>query len=396
MNNNINNNINNIIVFDTETTGFSPEKNEIVQLSYILYDTVSQTVLHATKKDEDIVRITGDIPEYTRNVHGISKEMTSDKRPIKDHIDEFITHCNKASKFVGHNISFDIKMIAGQIKKIITELDDKVKKLTLQDEHSTEEISKYNAFLNKFDMVEGKPKTKTTKVLRDNAYCTMNGSKDICAQLKGVNKVKNEKLIEVHKLLFKQDVGGQLHNALIDISVTLRIYLQLTMTIDICESMSKLDMNGQTLTNNNEICNFINPIPITEEIKNIDYSGELITGIETTTSGGLVEKTINIQTIAKQMATDLVSSKLSTYVTICTKPFDTDVSEQCQNTFILADFSRSFVSEIISSALTKTNKVHPNGGRRKSRKKRSAKKRKAKKRKTIKRKTIKRKTIKRK
>jgi len=27
-----------IIVFDTETTGFSPVRNEIVQLSYILYN----------------------------------------------------------------------------------------------------------------------------------------------------------------------------------------------------------------------------------------------------------------------------------------------------------------------------------------------------------------------
>ena len=29
-----------IIVFDTETTGFSPIKNEIVQLSYIIYNTL--------------------------------------------------------------------------------------------------------------------------------------------------------------------------------------------------------------------------------------------------------------------------------------------------------------------------------------------------------------------
>ena len=34
----MNYNKNLIIVFDTETTGFSPVKSEIVQLSYILYD----------------------------------------------------------------------------------------------------------------------------------------------------------------------------------------------------------------------------------------------------------------------------------------------------------------------------------------------------------------------
>ena len=79
-----------IIVFDTETTGFSPEKNEIVQLSYILYDVDKQSVLYATKLNDDIVNINGKIPKETSDVHGITKDMTLDKRPIKDHIDEFI------------------------------------------------------------------------------------------------------------------------------------------------------------------------------------------------------------------------------------------------------------------------------------------------------------------
>ena len=108
---------NTFIVFDTETTGFSPEKNEIVQLSYILYNTDTQSVLYATSPGADIVKINGKIPKGTSDVHGITKEMTLDKRPIKDHIDEFITYCNQASKFVGHNVKFDIKMITGQIKK---------------------------------------------------------------------------------------------------------------------------------------------------------------------------------------------------------------------------------------------------------------------------------------
>ena len=47
-----------IIVFDTETTGFS-NLSEIVQLSYILYDTNNQTVVYATKAGDDIVNIVG-------------------------------------------------------------------------------------------------------------------------------------------------------------------------------------------------------------------------------------------------------------------------------------------------------------------------------------------------
>jgi len=369
--------MNNIIVFDTETTGFSPEKNEIVQLSYILYNVYTQNVLYATRPGDDIVKINDTIPKETSVIHGITKEITLDKRPIKDHIDEFISYFNQASKFVGHNIKFDIKMITGQIKKIINE--------------HPEEKENYDEFLQKFAMVDKVSKSKTMQVLQDAAYCTMTESKSICAQLRGVKRLKNEKLIEVHKLLFNQNVGGQLHNALVDISVTLRVYLKLTMNIDICQTVSKIATNVTTLTNNNEICNIINPIPIFKEIENIDYSGELITGIKTTPRG-LVEETINVETIANKIATDLVSSALSasilsTSITICSKELDTEV-EECQrekpiNQFssnFVSNFSSNFVSNLMSS-FTKKNKVMPIGGRRKRRS--------VKKRKTIKKNSLK-------
>ena len=376
--------MNNIIVFDTETTGFSPERNEIVQLSYILYNVETQSVLYATRPGDDIVKINDDIPEETSIIHGITKEMTLDKRPIEDHIDEFISYFNQASKFVGHNIRFDIKMITGQIIKIIKEHPEKKEN--------------YDEFLQKFAMVDkvvdkvsksktkSKTKPKTTQVLPDAAFCTMNESKGICAQLKGKEKLKNEKLIEVHKLLFNQGVGGQLHNALVDISVTLRVYLKLTMNIDICQTMSEIDNNFTTLTNNNEICNIIKPIPIpiSKEIENINYSGELITGIKTTPRG-LVEETINVetQTIENKMATDLVSSALSTSITICSKKLNTEVDtevdtevEQCQRGKPIKQFSSNFVSDLMTSfttPFTKKNTVMPIGGRRK---RRSVKKRK--------------------
>ncbi len=341
------------IVFDTETTGFSPEKNEIVQLSYILYNLDTQTVLYATSPGNDIVKINGKIPKTTSDVHGITKQMTLDKRPIKDHIDKFITYCNQASKFVGHNVKFDIKMITGQIKKIIAK-------------HPEEEV-KYNNFLSKFGMVDKINKKKTTQVLPETAYCTMTESQGVCAQLKGVEKLKNEKLMEVHKLLFNQDVGGQLHNALVDISVTLRVYLKLIANIDICQPMNKLATNPTTLTNNNEICNLINPIPIREGevVENVDYSGELITGINDT-SDGVVEETVNVQTIANKMATDLVNTSLS----ICTKKIETGIEECLKKKPLISKFSQGFVSGLMAP-LTRKNKIVPIiGGRKKKTKRR--------------------------
>ena len=365
-------NSNIIIVFDTETTGFSPVKNEIVQLSYILYDIQNQTVIYATSQGDDIVNIKGKIPPATTAVHGISKEMTLDKRPIKEHIDQFIQYCSQAGKFVGHNIKFDIKMITGQIKKIITEFP--------------EDKERYDNFLKGFDMVG--------KKLPEAAYCTMSESQGICAQLKGTKKLKNEKLMEVHKLLFNQDVGGQLHNALVDISVTLRVFLKLTMNLDICESMTQITPNVINVSNNLEICSLINPIRISGPIENIDYSGELITGL-TRVPSGLEEETINVETVVKRMATKVASevqaqamsnvlgkvqpSTTCTSISIC-KSLIVDGNET--HVSCVPDLSNEFCSiegdirikpQKKPGFFSKKSKVVPLGGRKKKTKRRKNK-----------------------
>lgn len=131
----------------------------------------------------------------------------------------------------------------------------------------------YRVFLEKFDKVETTMKNgKVKKDLPEKAYCTMKESLTIC-QLK-----KNEKLMELHKRLFDQDVGGQLHNDLVDISVTLRVYLKLTMGIDICEAHIDNSLSINTVSNDNEICSLINPQEIQdeEEIDIVKYDGNLI------------------------------------------------------------------------------------------------------------------------
>ena len=388
-----------IIVFDTETTGFSPEKNEIVQLSYILYDVKKQSVLYATRLNDDIVRINGKIPKNTSDVHGITKDMTLDKRPIKDHIDEFMRYCDQANRFVGHNIKFDIKMITGQINKIIQEYPG--------------EAERYSNFLRKFAMVDGD--------LPDLAYCTMEESKGICAQLKGTKKRKAEKLMEVHRLLFNQDVKGQLHNALVDISVTLRVYLKLTANLDICKTINRTAAPS-SVSNNNEICNLINPMDsVDEPVKNVDYSGELITAIKVIPDG-IEEEKIMVQSVAQQFVADVEKQAIAnvmalqapvpmcTNISICRTIIKSGVKkgQECgrpatiDNQFcglhkprgnkvkpapapieapveaiddkpIVSKFSSSFVSKVMSP-FTRKNKVAPAGGRRKkSRKGRSRK-----------------------
>ena len=378
-----------IIVFDTETTGFNPVKNEIVQLSYILYDISKQEVVYATKPEEDIVNIKGNIPKQTSDIHGITKDMTINKRPIKEHIDEFIGYCNQAGKFVGHNIKFDIKMITGQIQKIIQEFPDTV------------EI--YKTFLERFQMIGNS--------LPEGAYCTMMESQGICAQIRGTNKLKWEKLMEVHKLLFNQDVGGQLHNALVDISVTLRVYLKLTMDIDICLSMTEFNRDITAVTNNYSICSLINPIQISIQKENINYSGELITGLNII-PGGIEEEKITVQTIAENFVSEVQKQAMSnvmakvtpmcTNISICKviiksgkrsgqecgrpakinnefcgiyhRPRGTKVKPVNENLIVESSIREKPTTSFVSNLFTKKNKVVPEGGRKRRKTSRLTKK----------------------
>ena len=270
-----------VIVFDTETTGLNPEKSEIVQLSYILYDIEKKEVVYATTPRDDIVKISGKIPPKTTEKHGIVKEMTLDKRPIKDHIDEFIYHFNQAATFIGHNVGFDIRMIVGQINKIIAK--------------EPEAAAKYREFLGRFNNLD--------------SYCTMKESKGLCAKILNQNKIKNKSLKDVHELIFNQEVRGQLHNSLVDVAVTLRIYLKLTRNIDICERFHEYTGQIDNITNDYIICNLINPYTLkSDEVTEIvNYSGEVITGYTVLPDNTLEENEISIKTTIHNMAEKFVS-----------------------------------------------------------------------------------------
>jgi DNA polymerase III epsilon subunit-like protein len=219
---------NNVIIFDTETTGFYNKDTHpnprILQLSYILYNLNTQEVLYITEEDKDIVSVPEDteITESAFSIHKIDIKKTEYKKPIKYHIDEFIKYCNRASIFVGHNIKFDIDMILREINNIKTDT-------TL----STEEIEMYDNFIQK---------------LTTYAFCTLKESRSQEQEAQQEAKHKNKKiklshkLADVHRRLFNQEVGGELHNALVDISVTLRVYVFFTSSIDsridICDNRS--------------------------------------------------------------------------------------------------------------------------------------------------------------
>lgn len=98
-----------VVVFDLETTGLSPEKDAVVEIGAvrIVNGRVDEslryeTLVKPTNAAGDVVRI----PWYTERIHGISDEMVRDAPTIAEVMPEFIEFVS-GSAVVAHNIGFD-------------------------------------------------------------------------------------------------------------------------------------------------------------------------------------------------------------------------------------------------------------------------------------------------
>lgn len=212
-----------ILVFDTETTGLPKTKNinkdtvhlwpYIVQFSYIIFDTELNTLI--TMKDY-IIRIPDfiTISEEVSKIHGITNNISSSKGiNINDVLNNFFMDFSSVDYIVGHNISFDLNMIAAELNRIII------------NSNNEEEILVFQRYLITIN-------TST------NIYCTMKESIDLCAiktkDKFGVTYNKFPKLIELYQKLFNL-TPNNLHNSLNDVIVCLRCFIKLRYNNDIIE-----------------------------------------------------------------------------------------------------------------------------------------------------------------
>lgn len=207
-----------ILVVDTETTGLPTERNPsifasdkwpyIIQLSYILYDTTEQTVLSLT---DNIVKIADsvELTEGSVNLHLITREKSKQEGVnIVELLKKFNTVLSRADIVVGHNISFDKRMLMVECIR-----------------HNIR--SAFNVGNVK------KPE-----------YCTMKNSIELCKiertnSASGETYYKYPTLSELYNKLFGKFPHG-VHNSLTDILVCLRCYIWLTEKCDVCESVEEL------------------------------------------------------------------------------------------------------------------------------------------------------------
>jgi DNA polymerase-3 subunit epsilon len=209
-----------VLVFDTETTGL-PEKNAlilehnrwpfIVQLSYILYDTESKTLL---KTVNVIIKIPEHIaiPAECTALHSLTQEICQSKgEPLRPILECFLAIAQEADLLVGHNISFDKNMIMVECSR---------QGLIYDIMHTS----------------------------RD--YCTMKETKELVGKICIFNNTgrtffKYPKLAELYSYLFTEAPKG-MHDSMADILLCLRSYVKLQHNYDIAYDAG-VDAKLQTL-----------------------------------------------------------------------------------------------------------------------------------------------------
>jgi DNA polymerase-3 subunit epsilon len=181
------------LFFDTETTGTPKNYNapvtdsqnwpRMVQLAWIIQDTTQEIIEERCY----IIKPDGfDIPKQAVDIHGITTELAMEKGiPLIQVLKEFEEAINSCDILVGHNISFDEKIIGAEFIRVGGK-----------------------------DFLEGKIR-----------FCTMKSSTNYC-KIKGRYGYKWPKLQELHTFLFKESFDGA-HDALADIRATSKCFFEL-------------------------------------------------------------------------------------------------------------------------------------------------------------------------
>ena len=192
------------LVFDTETTGLPQGRNpsiyktelwpHVIQLSYIVYCSDENKILSLV---DDYIKINDDvvIEEKSQEIHNITREkLNTIGISIVDALNKFNSWAEKCELLIGHNVSFDKRMI----------------------------------------IVEGIRNNIRMKV--HTTYCTMKETTTLCKIERefrdGKKYFKYPSLSELNNHLFNK-IPKNTHNALTDILICMRCFCKIRFDTDI-------------------------------------------------------------------------------------------------------------------------------------------------------------------
>ena len=215
-----------ILVFDTETTGLpqkDPSGNEpsiydfqkwphIIQISYIFYDLSNNDTI--IKNDYIKINNNINIPPQSYEKHKLTHEILNTKGiNIIPALKEFNQFVKKSDLIVGHNISFDKRLV------IVENLRNKLKP--------------------NFTTFKGK------EIIKKNEFCTMRKTTKHCNIIKYSKKnkpyCKTPSLSELYLNLFPESkLPQELHNSLVDILITFKCYIKFNFNLNITDMNDKI------------------------------------------------------------------------------------------------------------------------------------------------------------
>lgn len=97
------------VVVDIETTGLSPDINEIIEIGAVRVKQTS-TGFEITERYEQLIKPYHDIPIVVRQLTGIDEDMLKDSPRFAAVADTFLRFVG-TSTFVAHNAIFDLRTI---------------------------------------------------------------------------------------------------------------------------------------------------------------------------------------------------------------------------------------------------------------------------------------------
>ncbi len=180
------------LFFDTETTGLPNNYNapptdtanwpRLIQIGWTMHDSDGREI----GTFQSLIKPEGfEIPAAASSVHGITTERaTMEGLEVIDILHRFSSVLSMASQIVGHNISYDVNIVAAEYVRAGME----------------------NPFKN-------------------NLFCTMKNSTEFC-KLPGPRGFKWPRLEQLHMAVFSHGFEGA-HDALTDVRATARCFFEL-------------------------------------------------------------------------------------------------------------------------------------------------------------------------
>lgn len=275
------------LIFDTETTGLfatygnnSANQNiysysklikepHLMQLCFMLVDDASGNV---EKTYNEYIHLPDDatVTQGAYNVHKITKEDTQTKGvPLLDACMAFIESYNEATKIVGHNVPFDIRIINASICRLIrfyeVSYNAYLKEcssfemlvnymqqmgipicmdgttIVVTKEHTLKTGDRFDTNIDLCTPMNPPtcPNVITNFVTNKPIYDTMKEGKKLCMLMTSVPgrkpMLKNPKLSELYNKLYPHEPMdiSKLHNALYDVEITYKCYMKMMTLLSI-------------------------------------------------------------------------------------------------------------------------------------------------------------------